>query len=55
MKRQVQHGASGRLSFDQAASVNRELFIKRLEMAGWSHEEAEKEYDNIQEDDEDGL
>lgn len=44
-----------KLSHDQSAEDNRAAFVARLGEAGWTAEEAGKEYDNIQGDTEGGL
>jgi hypothetical protein len=43
------------MTLDQSEIENHEEFIGFLIKAGWSREEAEKEWDSIQKDEESGL
>lgn len=44
--------ALGMLSFEQTAKDNKRRFVKRLMEAGWTKQQASKEYERIQQDEE---
>lgn len=43
------------LSFEQTEQQNEDAFVERLVRAGWTRQDAEQEWNNIQEDDESDL
>lgn len=46
---------SEKLKFDQTYDENRQAFIDQLMISGWSREDAESEWDRIQDDEEGNL